>query len=771
MKNALGDLLKSLPGSRHNDKSQERLGAALLFATEAHGEQQRPSGETYLDHGRNVLSALSELGVDDLDALTAALLHDVLLPHTAVTEATLTQQFGRDVTGLVKGVKALDDHAKRASRNKPAAELTLEVQHDRRTLEAIRRALLSIIEGDIRIILIRMADCLQDLRRASNMPSEMQREIAYEALHIYAPLANRLGIWQFKWQLEDLAFRYLEPEKYREIARYLDEKREVRALRIEKAATRLRQELRKQGLKAQVSGRPKHAYSIYRKMLRKELDFEQIYDIQALRVIVEPSPAIAHQALNSKVRKDTAPEEAYALLNSKARDDVDRAVCYQALSAVHNLWQPLRGEFDDYIGSPKSNGYRSLHTAVIDGETGQKLEVQIRTPRMHEEAERGVAAHWAYKEQGAEVSVSSQKRIQGLRELLATVKEAEDEPGGLSLPDFARLEERIHVFTPKGDVIDLPAGSTPIDFAYQIHTELGHRLQGARVNGKMVALDYRLKSGDKVEIIAPKPDSFKRSGPKRDWMNPTLGYTGSARTRSKIRQWFRQQEREQNIQQGRELIARELKRLALLEVFDVEDIAEALKFDDVDEFLCRVGFGDIQTVQITGAIAAMQQTLRAEDDELLPLLAPRQKGLTVRGVGGLHTRLAGCCHPIAPEPIIGYITRGQGVTIHRQDCKEVEAITDRERLIDVAWGVGAKTHPVPVMVTAYRRGGLIEDVVSTLRGQQISVPKTKLITDEKAMTMTIYLVAEVVDLEQLNWLLTKLANLPNVIEVRRQKWV
>lgn len=771
VKNALGDLLKSLPGSRHNDTSQKRLEAALLFATEVHGEQRRPSGETYLDHGRNVLSALSELGVDDLDALTAALLHDVLLPHTSASEATLTQKFGREVAGLVKGVKALDDHAKRASRNKSAAELTLDVQHDRSTLEAIRRALLSIIEGDIRIILIRMADCLQDLRRASNVSREMQREIAYEALHIYAPLANRLGIWHLKWQLEDLAFRYLEPEKYREIARRLDEKREVRALRIERAAARLRQELKKQGLKAQVSGRSKHAYSIYRKMLRKEVDFEQIYDIQALRVIVEPSPAMAHQALNSKVRDATAPEDAYAALNSKARDDVDRATCYQALSAVHNLWQPIRGEFDDYIGSPKANGYRSLHTAVIDGETSQKLEVQIRTPRMHEEAERGVAAHWAYKEQDTGVSLSAQKRIQSLRELLATVKEAEDEPGGLPLSDIGKLEERIHVFTPKGDVIDLPAGSTPIDFAYQIHTELGHRLQGARVNGKMVALDYRLQSGDKVEIIAPKRDSFKRSGPKRDWMNPSLGYTGSARTRSKIRQWFRQQEREQNIQQGREVIDRELKRLALLEVFDVEDIAEALKFDDVDEFLCRVGFGDIQTVQITGAIAAMQQALREEDDELLPLLAPRQKGLTVRGVGGLHTRLAGCCHPIAPEPIIGYITRGQGVTIHRQDCKEVEAITDRERLIDVAWGVEAKTHPVPVVVTAYRRGGLIEDVVSTLRGQQISVPKTKLITDEKTMTMTIYLVAEVVDLEQLNWLLTKLANLPNVIEVRRQKWV
>lgn len=745
----LDDLLRSLPGAITSETDKERLTQTLLFAMEIHGDERRPSGETYVEHGISVACGLTELGLDDFDAVAAAILHDSLLPHTNLTEASLARHTNPTVLNLIKSARTLDEYAKRASRSKPAAELGLEDQSNRNTLEAIRKALLSIIEGDLRIILIRMVDCLQDLRRASNMSRAMQKEVAYEAIHIYAPLANRLGIWQLKWQLEDTAFRYLEPKKYLEIARRLDEKRELRAIKIEKAAARLRRRLQDMGLKANVTGRPKHIYSIYRKMLRKELDFDQIHDIQALRVILEPTDPVAYQKMSSK-----------------ARDDEDRSLCYQVLGAVHSLWQPLPREFDDYIGSPKANGYKSLHTAVIDGETGQKLEVQIRTQRMHEEAERGIAAHWAYKEQNGRVSSTAQKRVSNLRELLATLQEAEDESNGDALVDIGKLEERIHVFTPNGDVVDLPAGATPIDFAYQIHTEVGHHCRGARVNGKMVSLDYRLKSGDKVEII-----TAKRGGPNRDWMNPSLGYTGSARTRSKIRQWFRQQERDQNINQGREVVERELKRLGLLEVYDVDDIAQALKFDDIEDFLCKVGFGDIQAVQITGAIALLQQALRSDDQELLPLLKstpPRNKGLTVRGLSGLQTRMAGCCNPIAPEPIIGYITRGQGVTIHRADCKQLEAITDRERLIEVDWGTESETHPVPVIVKAYRRSGLIEDLVSMLRGQQINVPKTKLVTNDSITT--IYLIAEVADLKQLNWLLTKLENVPNVIEARRQRW-
>ncbi len=751
--NVPDNLLKSLPWSHLSEEDRGRLREAVRFAANVYAEERRPSGETYLEHGRNVVVALAELGIDDADTFIAALLHETLQPFAGVSDKTLEKEFGQEVATLVKGAKSIDDFSKQASSKRPT-ELGVDTPQDRDTLEAIRRALLSIVEGDIRIIVIRMADCVQDLRRAHHMPRETQRQIAYEALNIYAPLANRLGIWHLKSQLEDSAFRYLEPERYREIARQLDEKQELRALKVERAAARLRRRLDEMGLKATVTGRPKHIYSIYRKMKRKELDFNQIYDIQALRVIIEP-PEPPREENGDKKNKSRERRE---------REDLERDLCYQVLGAVHSLWQPIRGEFDDYIGSPKPNGYKSLHTAVIDSDSGQKLEVQIRTVRMHEEAERGIASHWAYKEQRTKVSSSAQRQIQNLRDLLVTLQE--DEEGAEGLADVGKIEERIHVYTPVGKVIDLPAGATPIDFAYQIHTGLGHACRGARVNGKLVSLDYQLKSGDKVEII-----DGRRGGPSRDWMNPSLGYTNSSRTRSKIRQWFRQQERDKNIAQGRDVVTRELKRMGLTDVFSVEDIARALKYDNIDEFLSKVGFGDIQTVQITGAIALMQQSLRAEDQDLLPLFkapAPRRKGLTVRGVEGLHTRMAGCCHPIAPEPIIGYITRGQGVTIHAQTCEQVKLISDKERLIEVEWGNQSETYPIPIVVTAYRRGTLIEDMVSTLRGQNISVPKTKLVTLDNIMK--VYLIAEVTDVEQLNWLLTKLGNLPKVIKVQREHW-
>lgn len=748
----IADSIRGLSTSPANDSDQARYNDAFQFALTVYGDECRPSGETYLEHGRSVAAALSELGIEDIDTIIAALLHDSLQPFTGVTEKTLEKKFGREISNLIKGVKTLDDYSKQASRNRQTPELDPDEGLDRDTLEAIRKALLSIIEGDIRIIVIRMVDCLQDLRRASNMPQAMQLEVAFEAMNIYAPLANRLGIWHLKSQLEDKAFRYLEPESYRQIARRLDEKQELRALKVERAAARLRKRLDDMGLRAIVTGRPKHIYSIYRKMQRKELDFNQIYDIQALRVIIElpESTEEPDKKSSPKIRKE--------------RDDLERDLCYQVLGAVHSLWQPIRGEFDDYIGSPKANGYKSLHTAVIDSESGQKLEVQIRTQRMHDEAERGIASHWAYKEQDTKVSSSAQRQIQNLRELLVTLQE--DEEGAEGLIDVGKLDERIHVYTPTGQVIDLPAGSTPIDFAYQIHTELGHICRGARINGKLVGLDYQLQSGDKVEII-----KGKRGGPNRDWMNPSLGYTGSSRTRSKIRQWFRLQEREQNIAQGREVVQRELKRLGLTDVFTVEDISRALKYHDIDEFLSKVGFGDIQTVKLTGAIALMQQALRAEDEELLPLFKPpppKRKGLTVRGVEGLYTRLAGCCNPIPPDPIIGYITRGQGVTIHSQSCDQLKGLADKERLIEVDWGSGDQRFPIPIVVTAYRRGSLIEDLVSTLRGQQISVPKTKLVTTDNIMK--VYLIAEVTDIRQLNWLLAKLSNLPKVIKVQRQNW-
>ena len=736
----LTELLAAIPNG-NTKETAVTIRRAYDFALDAHGDRRRPSGETYIDHDLAVAHIMAELSVS-LKTITASLLHDILAPHTQVTGADVKKQFGAEIAGLVEGLHKLYAYAEQ----KPFRQED-DDEKNQKARESMRRAIFSIIEGDTRVILIRMADCLQDLRKASHLPTEQQREIANEAMHIYAPLANRLGVWQLKWELEDLAFRYLEPEAYKDIASKLASRRVERARNVETAVNKLQDRIKEMGFNAVVTGRPKHLYSIYRKMRRKKLDFEEIHDIQALRVVLDPEE-----------------DEAYEQMNPKEKDDVERGLCYQMLGAVHSLWQPIAREFDDYIATPKTNGYKSLHTAVIDPETGQKLEVQIRTVRMHEQAEKGVAAHWAYKEHGdTRVSAAFQKRVQNLRELLKIVRDPDALLDDEDVFETEVVAERIYVFTPQGDVVDLPVGSTPIDFAYQVHTEVGHRCRGARVNSKMVSLDYKLRSGQKVEIL-----TTNRGSPSRDWMNPNLGYTGSARTRSKIRQWFRQQEREQNIEQGRELVERELRRLGLGDTYTVEDIAQALKYDNVEEFLAKVGFGDIHSKQISGGIALLRQSLR-EDDDLQPLLQPPSKeraGLKVQGLSDLPTKMAGCCNPIAPEPIIGYITRGRGVTIHRRDCNQLEDL-EPERLIDVEWG-DTETYPISIVVKAYRRPNLVEDLVAILRGQKINVTKTKMSTSRSIVT--VYLVVEIQDLEQLNWLLTKFEKLNNVIKAYRQRW-
>lgn len=737
----LPTLLQRLPQGADSATAQ-RIMRAYAFAERTHAGRQHETGISALEFDLCIAENMVALGVDST-TIVAALLHDILDEQTGVTEKKLAKEFGKDVASLVSGLATLDAYAQ---------EVTIStqpgVEPQAPQLEKIRRAILAIIEGDIRIILIRMAVSLQTLRFAQDLPTDRQVAVASEAMHIYAPLANRLGIWQLKWELEDLSFRYLQPAAYKEIATKLAARRAERASSVENAATALREKIEETEIKAAVKGRPKHIYSIYRKMMRKKLDFEQIYDVQALRVILEP--------------KDP---DFYKDKSSKEIDEAERGLCYQVLGMVHSIWQPIPREFDDYIAAPKPNGYKSLHTAVIDPGSGQTLEVQIRTKRMHEEAEKGVAAHWAYKEGGNRVSSFVQRQIQGMRDLLQAMRDNSSDTEESDLLDAEVLAERIYVFTPKGDVVDLPAGATPIDFAYQIHTEVGHRCRGARIDGKMVGLDYELKSGQRVEVV-----TASRPGPSRDWMNPNLGYTSSARTRSKIRQWFRNQDREKNIEQGRELVERELKRLGLQDDYKIDDIAIALHYDDEAEFLAKVGFGDIQSAQISGALIRLQDNLKP-DDELRPLLLrelPKSKGLTVLGESGLHTRMAKCCNPIPPEPIIGYTTRGQGVTIHRRDCNQVAAITDKERLIEVSWGQESETYPIPLVVRAFRRTKLVDDILNILRGQRIQAPKTKTLTADNVVS--IYLIVEIESLEQLNWLLSKLENLPNVIEARRQRW-
>jgi RelA/SpoT family (p)ppGpp synthetase len=694
------------------------LTKAYQFAGEAHKGKRRESRELYVEHDLAVAVALSEMGME-INTLVAGLLHDVLAPHTAVKAETVRAEFGDMVAGLLVGLEKLE----------PYTDQVLSQRGDDRTLERIRRAILSIVEGDARVILIRLADALQDLRKAGELPPEKQRELAQDVRDIYAPLANRLGVWHFKWELEDLSFRYLQPEEYREIARQLAERRTDRNQRVKKTTEDLQCRLNELGIKGEVTGRPKHIYSIYRKMKSKEVDFDQIYDVRALRVILE---------------------------------DNDPTICYQVLGVVHALWQPIPQEFDDYIARPKPNGYRSLHTAVID-DLGQTLEVQIRTTAMHEESEMGMAAaHWAYKE-ASTPDKSLNRDIQSLRQLLAPWSEDDDTLFNDEAFKAEVFGERIYVFTPRDDLVDLPLGSTPIDFAYQIHSEVGHRCRGARVNNKMVTLDHKLKSGDKVEII-----TANGGGPSRDWMSKRLGFTASARTRSKIRQWFRQQDRQQNIQQGREIVLRELRRLGVSELHTLEDIALALEYDDLDEFLRRVGFGDIANARIAGAIAGLQQKIDP-DDELLQLLAPppKHKGLTVLGVSGLETKIAGCCQPIPPQPIKGYITRGRGVTVHTADCQQL-LLTEPERWIEVGWGEEELLTAVPLVVRTYGRVSLVNEITQALKKTQAGLVKAQIISDGKKNG--VYLVVEVTNFDQLNRTIDQLENLPNVDYVTREDW-
>jgi RelA/SpoT family (p)ppGpp synthetase len=710
------ELLNALPPGPNGDGRQQ-IRRAYDFVRQAHGDQRRESRELYVEHDVAVAYTICKFGMD-LTTIAASLLHDILLPHTGQDEASIRRHFGDEILALITGLNKLVPYTEKAGPGRGS-----------KGLESIRQAILTIIEGDARVILIHLADFLQDLRKASDLPEAKRRQMAAEARDIQAPLANRLGIWQLKWELEDLTFRYLEPEQYRAIARQLDERRVERDRQIQVAIRKLEQRIKQARIEAKVTGRPKHIYSIYRKMQEKELDFEHIYDIRAIRVIVKQN---------------------------------DPNLCYQVLGIVHNLWQPIPQEFDDYIARSKANGYRSLHTAVIN-DHGQTLEVQIRTEAMHEEAELGIAAHWAYKE-GAQTNPQLNQQVTWLRQLLSSMQDSDGSSAENEAFKAEVLGERIYVFTPRGDVIDLPMGSTPIDFAYAIHTEVGHRCRGARVNGKMVSLDHKLKSGDRIDII-----TSNKGGPSRDWMNESLGFTGSARTRSKVRSWFRQQEREKNIIQGREVVNRELKRLGVADDFTIDDIAEALKFKDVEQFLAKVGFGDIQSSQIGGAIAAIQQRLRP-DDELRPLLnqQPKAKKLTVRGLSGLHTKMARCCNPIPPEPIMGYITRGRGITIHRQDCKQLLATQEAERWIDVEWGLEEEAYPIPIIIKAYRRPGLMDDIANILRTEQVNLSKTKTTTANSVTT--IFLLVEVSSLEQLNWILRKFERLHNVVEARRQRW-
>jgi GTP pyrophosphokinase len=591
--------------------------------------------------------------------------------------------------------------------------------------EALRKMLLAVV-SDVRLVLVRIAEQLFRLREARQSPPAVQQALALETREIYAALASRLGVWQLKWELEDLSFRFVDPDTYLEIAKALNEKRTERESFIEAVKIQLQGELAASGIDADISGRPKHIYSIWRKMQRKDRGLDSLYDIRAVRILVK---------------------------------DINE--CYAALGIVHNLWSYIPGEFDDYIANPKENDYRSLHTAVL-GPEGKTVEIQIRSHDMHNHAELGVAAHWRYKEGGGSPAAFD-KKIQFLRQLL------EPAGDGADLLDQIRddfFEDRVYAVSPKGDVVELPANATPLDFAYHVHTQVGHRCRGAKINGRIVPLTHHVQNGDQIEII-----TGSQSQPSRDWLSPKLGYLAGARARAKVRNWFRLQDRDQHLRQGREILDRELARLSEKDVA-TDEIAKKLKHKDTEALCVSLGAGDLTSASIATAL----QNLRGTKP---PTTKPRRHSkpketkpdsVAVAGIGDLLCNFARCCRPVPPEPIIGYITQGRGVSIHRQDCGNFLGLNQRspERVLETSWGESDQgSYPVDLTLHAFDRSGLIRDITSVLADEDANVLDLQTHTDKNSMQVMMNLSLEIRDLPTLSTAITRLEQLSNVVSVRR----
>ncbi len=593
--------------------------------------------------------------------------------------------------------------------------------------EALRKMLLAIV-SDVRLVLVRIAEQLYRLRQAKNSSRETQKKLAIETREIYAALASRLGVWQFKWELEDLAFRYLEPKTYKSIAKALNEKRREREKFIDLVTATLQVELNKQSITAEISGRPKHIYSIWRKMQRKDRGLESLYDIRAVRLLV---------------------------------DDVKD--CYAALGTVHNLWSYLPGEFDDYIANPKDNDYRSLHTAVV-GPQGKTVEVQIRSHAMHRQAELGVAAHWRYKEGGGSPAAFDQK-IRFLRQILEPANESDDLLGQLRDDVF---EDRVYAISPKGDVVELTANATPLDFAYHVHTQVGHRCRGAKANGRIVPLTYIVQNGDQIEII-----TGSQAQPSRDWLSPKLGYLASARARAKVRNWYRLQDRDQHLRQGREILDRELSRLTVRDVPN-DEIAKQLKHKNTDSLCVALGAGDLTSASIATAL----QHIRGDEqpDTLRTRRHSRRKktsdsAIAISGIGDLMSNFARCCRPVPPEGVVGYITQGRGVSIHRADCGNFLGLNRRhpERMIEVSWGESeTATYPVELCLRAMDRGGLLRDISAVLSDENANVTTLSTHTDKKSLETVMDISVDIRDLPTLSTAISRLEQIPNVVSVKRR---
>ena len=684
---------------------------AYEFALKSHQGQVRKSGGPYLEHPLQVATILAELQFDAA-TLAAALLHDVP-EDCGVPLDKIRADFGAEVASLVEGTTKLSKVAKPIYG--VAAKRELQAEN-------LRKMLIATAE-DLRVIFIKLADRLHNMRTLGALPRGRRLAIAQETLEIYAPLAHRLGISSVKWQLEDLAFRYLEPRQYHRVARLIDSRREEREQFTTKVVQELSEELNRAGVEAKVFGRPKHVYSIYRKMGKYTLqgkNFSDIYDLFGVRILVNSIPD-----------------------------------CYKALGAVHNLCHPVSEEFNDFIANPKESGYQSLHTTVLYH--GTPLEVQIRTHEMDRVAEYGVAAHWRYKQDGKKKSFGG-----GIAWLpqLAEWREEFDSKEFLETIKTDILAEQVFVFTPKGEIKELPRGATPLDFAFLIHTDLGYHCVGAKVNGRLAPLNHKLNNGDVVEIVIAKG----KKGPSLDWLNFELGYVKTSHARAKIRQWFTRQNKHQSVEAGRQFLDRELKRAGVA-LPGVNEVAQLFEYKDGDDFLAAIGSGNLSPSQVITKLTVAEEL--PEEQPEAP--APRRispASIKVLGVGDLVTHLANCCHPLPGDKIIGYITQGRGITVHRHDCPNIANEEEKERLIEVDWGDTGQVYPVSIQINAWDRVGLVRDISTIVAGEGVNIADVNMTDHDNIVTL--YFSLEVKDSSQLTSLISKIYTVWDVINVKRK---
>ena len=704
---------------------------AYDVAAKAHANQRRKSGEPYIIHPLGVTTILAELQMDET-TLAAAFLHDVV-EDTDITLQQLTEMFGTKVADLVDGVTKL-------------GKIEYISKEDQQ-IENYRKMFLAMAK-DIRVIMIKLADRLHNMRTMKYMPVHKQHSISRETMEVYAPLAHRLGIYTIKWELEDLAFRYMEPEIYYDLVEQVKVKRREREAMIHEAMAEIKQHLDEQHIECEIQGRPKNFYSIYKKMQRDHKELSEIYDLLAIRVLV----------------------------NSVAD-------CYGTLGVVHSLWRPIPGRVKDYIAVPKSNMYQSLHTTVVY-HNGQPLEIQIRTFEMHRISEYGIAAHWRYKESGGKSNMPSggdkdfEAKLSWLRQLLEWHKDMSDSRDFVNTVKMDVFSDEVFVFTPRGDVIDLPVGSVPIDFAYRIHTDVGNRCVGAKVNGRIVPLDYKLSNGDIVEVITSK----QATGPSRDWMN----IVGSSDTRNKIRSWFKKERREENIVKGREMLEKETKRLGydikvLLKADKLKTVATAVRLDGEESLYATIGYGGITLNNVMSRLVELykkEQKLNTTKDlsELLAELKPRRSkaknshGILVKGEEGIMVKLARCCNPIPGDPVIGYITRGSGISVHRRDCPNVLSNNPEEqsRLIEVSWDIATDAvYKVNIVISADNRPGMMSDIMQVTSEAKLNINALNCRTDRNKLA-SITMGLDISNLEQLDNIMNKIKRMKGVYSVERQ---